>query len=547
MRSRLQRASLRALRALAPFTLSLVSVVSAAVVPIPSAAPALTPVVINASAGDQNDAHVSGDLAAYASDVEIRYFDFATSIDTAIPLGPSARDLLSDISGARIVFSRVIPAVTTAILVFDTATSSSIELDAEQGTTRIGSAIGGDTVAYIDFGLHGNGELIVHDLPSGVSTRLTNDTNPDQSPSVSPNGDVVTWEHCNSSLGNCDIWQALKTSSGWAVSVTAATLNPEANPDSNGVLLVYDSWRAGNSDIFMKPVGGGPEVKLELAGFEANPSIAGDYILFESRPILIATTDIFVYDTISNRLFQLTDTPLVTEQLNDIARLPDGRIRAVWSSDEDGFDQRNIHGATFVLPRGEAAWSWGLNNFGQLGDGTHIKRASPVRIAGLSVTALAGGSEHSLALLSDGTVWAWGLNDFGQLGDGTNTNRDEPVQVSGLSGVIAIAGGDDHSLALKSDGTLWSWGLNSRGQLGDATFNDSAVPVHVYRLTDAVTGIAILNNVIDTNKLAADAVTTAAILNGAVNVLKLSIGAVRRHDRSRAWRPRDLLQCASVE
>jgi len=46
----------------------------------------------------------------------------------------------------------------------------------------------------------------------------------------------------------------------------------------------------------------------------------------------------------------LQNTPLVTEQLNDITVLPDGRVRVVWSSDEDGFDQRNVKAATFTLP-----------------------------------------------------------------------------------------------------------------------------------------------------------------------------------------------------
>jgi hypothetical protein len=97
-------------------------------------------------------------------------------------------------------------------------------------------------------------------------------------------------------------------------------------------------------------VAGGAEGQLELPGFEANPSIAGDFILFESRPSLFATTDIFLYDLVNNRLFQITDTPLVTEQLNDITVLPDGSIRAAWTSDEDGFDLRNVRAATFELP-----------------------------------------------------------------------------------------------------------------------------------------------------------------------------------------------------
>ena len=71
---------------------------------------------------------------------------------------------------------------------------------------------------------------------------------------------------------------------------------------------------------------------------------------------------------------------------------------------------------------------------------------------------IAAGANHTVTLNTNGTVWIWGLNTYGQLGDGTTTNRTTPVQVNGLTGVIAVAGGAAHTLALKSDGTVWAWG-----------------------------------------------------------------------------------------
>jgi hypothetical protein len=324
------------------------------VVPINGTPPALTPVTINNGAGDQYDPHISGDWVAYTSDASIRYYNFATNTDAEIPMGSSARDLLSDISGSKIVFSRVITAVKTAVMVFDAATPliPPVEIDfAPAGTNRIGSAIGGNTVAYIDFGLHANGEVVIHDLPSATNVRITNDSLFAQNPSVSPDGAVVTWEQCSTSTTNCDILQAVKIGGVWSVSAASATANPEANPDSNGSLVVYDSIRGlDRGDIFWRPVGGGAEVQLQLPGVEANPSIAGNLIALESRPTLFSTSDIFVYDIATNLLYQITDTPLVTEQLNDITVLPDGRIRVVWGNDEDGFDSRNVYAATFSLP-----------------------------------------------------------------------------------------------------------------------------------------------------------------------------------------------------
>ena len=56
-----------------------------------------------------------------------------------------------------------------------------------------------------------------------------------------------------------------------------------------------------------------------------------------------------------------------------------------------------------------------------------------------TATALATFAGHTCALLADHTVRCWGLNDFGQLGDGTTTMRLTPVAVTGISTATAIA------------------------------------------------------------------------------------------------------------
>jgi len=42
---------------------------------------------------------------------------------------------------------------------------------------------------------------------------------------------------------------------------------------------------------------------------------------------------------------------------------------------------------------------------------------------------LVAGDAHSVAIKADGTLWAWGLDEDGQLGNGTSENVDTPVQV----------------------------------------------------------------------------------------------------------------------
>jgi len=64
---------------------------------------------------------------------------------------------------------------------------------------------------------------------------------------------------------------------------------------------------------------------------------------------------------------------------------------------------------------------------------------------------VAAGSSHSVAGTSDGLVWIWGLNNHGQLGNGsTGSYEFNPTAVSGLSNIIKVAAGSSHTLAVKS-------------------------------------------------------------------------------------------------
>jgi alpha-tubulin suppressor-like RCC1 family protein len=142
-------------------------------------------------------------------------------------------------------------------------------------------------------------------------------------------------------------------------------------------------------------------------------------------------------------------------------------------------------------------WAWGFNLYGQLGATTTTTCVTsqypcstvPVKVSNLSgVTAVAGGQNFSLALKSDGTVWCWGDNGYGQCANGTTSGSSgvaKPTEAH-LSSITAIAAGANHTMALKSNGTVWAAGYGRLGQLGTGAFTDSSTPVQVIKVSGMI-------------------------------------------------------------
>ena len=125
-------------------------------------------------------------------------------------------------------------------------------------------------------------------------------------------------------------------------------------------------------------------------------------------------------------------------------------------------------------------WTWGLNDFGELGDGTNSISRIPIQIGTDTDWRFANcGAFHTLAIKQDGTLWSWGYNFSGQLGDGTNIDKNTPVQVGSDTDWNLLSSGFTHSMAIKNNGTLWSWGGNTEGELGNRNYSDSYSPIQV--------------------------------------------------------------------
>jgi alpha-tubulin suppressor-like RCC1 family protein len=174
----------------------------------------------------------------------------------------------------------------------------------------------------------------------------------------------------------------------------------------------------------------------------------------------------------------------------------------------------SIH--TMAIKNDGTLWGWGQQGSeGRIGDGATINRSSPVQVGSLNTWIdVAVGSGHSMGITNDNVLYTWGINNFGQLGDGTVTARRSPVVVgfnykkvfAGYQTSLAIdnnnlayiwgdntngliPGGivgthcsniatlnsdtnwssftiDQHILGTKTDSSLWTWGLGTTGQLG---------------------------------------------------------------------------------
>ena len=137
--------------------------------------------------------------------------------------------------------------------------------------------------------------------------------------------------------------------------------------------------------------------------------------------------------------------------------------------------------------QGDVVLAWGQNDNGQVGNNAVFDQPTPVAVTN-GVQAVSGGSSHSLALKTNGTLLAWGLNGNNQLGDGTTTQRNVPNPISNnISNVImiAIAAGGNHNVTLDSSNHVWTWGLNSSGQLGFGNTTGQSKPVQNTNLLTA--------------------------------------------------------------
>jgi len=143
---------------------------------------------------------------------------------------------------------------------------------------------------------------------------------------------------------------------------------------------------------------------------------------------------------------------------------------------------------SFAIRADGSLWGWGVNSpYGQIGLGDHLSvqtHYSPQRITSGAVSwkHVSAGDDYTIAIGMDGSMWVWGLNFYGQLGNGGTATVYTPVRIAAdtnwRSVFTSMSAGYSvelmnppepryiHTVAICDEGFLWTWGNNAQGQLG---------------------------------------------------------------------------------
>jgi alpha-tubulin suppressor-like RCC1 family protein len=133
-----------------------------------------------------------------------------------------------------------------------------------------------------------------------------------------------------------------------------------------------------------------------------------------------------------------------------------------------------------------AAYCWGENTLGTVGDASTTDAVTPVPLStGESFVHLAVGGAHACALTSDLRAFCWGDNERGEAGSppgaecGTSGCIRRPTAVTGGHAFLGLSAGDGLTCGVTSGGAGYCWGAGEAGQLGTGELDRSSTPVRV--------------------------------------------------------------------
>ncbi len=126
-----------------------------------------------------------------------------------------------------------------------------------------------------------------------------------------------------------------------------------------------------------------------------------------------------------------------------------------------------------------SVWSWGNNDLGELGQNSIVNAYTPSQVflpAAQTFVSISAGDASGYAVSSGGIGWSWGSDEFGQLGDGATTNQPTPIKISqpANTSVSYLVSGSSSSMAMLLTGTNQSVNL---GTIPALSFGDPPLQV----------------------------------------------------------------------
>merc|ERR1712130_819557 len=115
-------------------------------------------------------------------------------------------------------------------------------------------------------------------------------------------------------------------------------------------------------------------------------------------------------------------------------------------------------------------WSWGRNNYGQLGHGHKNDNKELPQIIKyfaeneIKIVQIGCGFYHNVARDSDNKCYSWGANESYQCGDGTTSALIKPKLIEALKDltIVDIKVGGYHNIAMTEEFSFYVWGANNK-------------------------------------------------------------------------------------
>src|SRR2546430_1193794 len=353
--------------------------------------------------------------------------------------------------------------------------------------------------------------------------RLTNNTAIDNAAAWSPDASRLAFTSTGTASGSFQIYVMSAVGSDvMPLTNTPSNLEPSWSPD--GRQIAFTSTREFNLEISVMNADGSGQTRLTtdpagdlqpswspaapaargMLAFATQPPETVDVDVAISPPVRIA-----IQDSLGNPIAGATDTVTLALTVNGagaillgtttvaamdgIATFGDLRVDrpgrgytlvatapGLTDATSASFGASHLSFATVsaglshscgVTTRG-AAFCWGYNYWGGLGDGTTTHRATPVPVSGgLSLSAVSAGSLHTCGVTTSQDAYCWGYNWDGELGEGAVFPHwfTSPVAVAGGVKFALVSAGRLHTCGLAANGDAYCWGDNYWGATGDTT------------------------------------------------------------------------------